>query len=666
VKGWVHFVAFSLFLVAIGVARPSLAADRAETLLAEQVIHLLDYIGSDYGGAVSDGRVISEMELAEQIAVLEEAARIAGKLHPPANSRDPRAEVERVKRLVEQHRPEGEVTGDIKTLRTQLAAFFDVAEAPRESPSRERGRWLYEQHCATCHGVDGRADTPRAVEYALAGQPRPANFHAPEVARLLSPARVFATTRFGVPKTAMVPFDFLSDAERWDIAFYTSELDHTTLGPSRREARIFGLAELADESDDDLRGDLRSAGISEADVENALADLRLVAPYDAETLHPKGAPALLLHARASLKKVSTLLTRGDRDAARTVLLGAYLDDIEPIEGPLRDADVALARDIEAHFKEIRADIDRGALETEANRKLASLAALLGRARRTLDSGGHVRSFPDVILYSAGIALREGVEAALLIAALLAVVGRAGTPERKRWVHVGWTSAVAAGAVTWFAARRIVELSGLRREMLEGITALIAAAVLFYVSYWLFAKREAARWMAYLRTRAGAGNAALSLFGISFLAVYREAFETILFFQPIIAQPGARAAAAVGALAGAALLGLLVVAYGRAGRFAPPRSFFAFSTLLLYALAVVFAGQGIAALQTTGHLPLHPVALPVVPALGVYPTAETYATQIILIALAVAAALVVRSHRPPPAAPPTGGGPSGDSREGVKL
>ena len=665
-KGCVYFVAFSLLLVVIGVARPSHAADRAQTLLAEQVIHLLDYVRSDYGGAVSDGRVINETELAEQIAVLEEAARVAAKLHPPANARDPHAAVERVGQLVEQHRPEGEVTEAIKTLRAELAAFFEVAEAPRETPLFERGRQLYEQHCATCHGLDGRADTPRAAQYALDGQPKPANFHAPEVARLLSPARVFASTRFGVPKTAMVPFDFLSDAERWDIAFYASELDHPNPpGPSRREARIFGLAELADESDDDLRGDLRSAGIPEADVDNALADLRRVAPYEAETLHPKGASAMLLHARASLKKAGTLLTRGDRDGARAVVLGTYLDDIEPIEGPLRDADVALARDIEAHFKEIRADIDRDAQEAEANRKLASLVTLLGRARRELDTAGHVRSFPDTILYSAGIALREGVEAALLIAALLAVAGRAGSPERKRWVHVGWTSAVAAGAVTWFAARRIVELSGLRREMLEGITALIAAAVLFYVSYWLFAKREAARWMAYLRTKAGASNAALSLFGISFLAVYREAFETILFFQPIIAQPGAGAAATVGALAGCALLALLVVAYGRAGRFAPPRSFFGFSTLLLYALAVVFAGQGIAALQTTGHLPLHPVALPVVPALGVYPTAETYATQITLIALAVAAALVVRFHRPPPA-PPTGSGTSGGSREGVKL
>src|SRR5439155_15148590 len=115
-----------------------------------------------------------------------------------------------------------------------------------------------------------------------------------------------------------------------------------------------------------------------------------------------------------------------------------------------------------------------------------------------------------------------------------------------------------------------------------------------------------------------------------LAVYREAFETILFYQPLVAQPQTGAAAGVGALVGAGLLVALVLAYGRAGRFAPPRSFFAFSTVLLYALAVVFAGQGIAALQTTGQLPLHPVALPHLPALGIYPTIETYGAQAVFV------------------------------------
>src|SRR5947209_4747240 len=156
------------------------------------------------------------------------------------------------------------------------------------------------------------------------------------------------------------------------------------------------------------------------------------------------------------------------------------------------------------------------------------------------------------------------------------------------------------------------MSGMGRELLEGVTSLLSAAVLFYVSYWLFAKREAARWVSFLRAKATEREAAFSLFGISFLAVYREAFETVIFYQALIAQPGTSAAAGVGALAGGALLIGLVVAYGRAGKFAPPRSFFVFSSLLLYGLAVIFAGQGISALQTTGHMPLHPVGLPNVP------------------------------------------------------
>jgi high-affinity iron transporter len=660
VKKLVSLVALGVLLATMGASRPARATDAADALLAEQVIHLLDYVGADYGLAVSGGQVTNPTELTEQSEVLAEAARIAAKLHSPANAPNFRARVLAARELVEGHRPEAEVVAAIRAVRTELTAYFDVSLSPRELPSHERGQQLYEMHCATCHGADGRADTPRAAEIS----PRPANFLAPEVARLLSPARAFATTRFGVPRTAMVPFDFLSDAERWDVAFYTTGLDHARpAGPPKREARIFGLGDLAEESDDALRADLRAAGIAENEVENALADLRTVAPYDTETLRPKGAPQFLMLARAALKKVHFALVRGDRDEARTRLLGVYLDDIEPIESDLREADVTLARDVELQFREIRGDIDRGVPELEVSRKLDALAALLGRAEPAIT--GSERSFGRAVFFSATLALREGVEAALLIAALLAIVARTGEPDRKRWVHAGWGTAAGAGAITWFAARHFVQMSGLGRETLEGAAALLAAAVLFYVSYWLFAKREAARWMGYLRAKAGSGQAAFSLFGISFLAVYREAFETILFYQPIIARPGAAAPAGLGAVIGAALLVGLVIAYGRAGKFAPPRSFFTFSTVLLYGLAVVFTGQGIAALQTTGYLPLHPVALPHVAALGIYPTLETYAAQAVLVALAVAAAVVTR-YREPPAPPGRAGGNMAGSREGVKL
>jgi high-affinity iron transporter len=649
-------------LIVVGRSRVGLATEvPSQSLAAQQVVHLLDYVGADYAGAVSGGQVTNEKELTEQIEVLAEAGRLAARLKPTRGGFVPEDAVMVVKRLVEAHRPEAEVGAAAKSAASQLVAYFDLVQAPRLPPSRERGKQLYEQHCSACHGMDGHADTPRAQQY----NPRPANFHAPEVARSLSPLRVSRLVRFGVPNTAMVPFDFLSEEERWDIAFYVSELDHSAAPGKVRESRMFGLAELAAESDDDLRADLASAGARQIDVESALSDLRRRAPYDAVTLNPVGASSMMLRARAGLRRVALLLLRGDRDAARTSLMAVYLDDVEPIEAPLRAASPALVRDIEMAFKQVRADIESGAPRELTNQKLDALVVQMARAGAALGNEGVAPSFWTTAFSSAGIALREGAEAALLIAALLAVVGRAGPPERKRWVHAGWITAAVAAAITWLVSRRLVEMSGLGRETLEGVAALLAAFVLFYVSYWLFAKREAARWVTYLRTKAKVQDAAISLFGISFLAVYREGFETVIFYQALVAQPGAGPAAGLGAVVGLALLIGLVIVYGRAGKFAPPQSFFAFSSLLLYALAVVFAGQGIAALQTTGLLPLHPAALPHLPALGVYPTIETYAVQGAMIALALVAFMVMRAHRTPPA-PGATGDPVRGSREGAKL
>lgn len=247
-------------------------------------------------------------------------------------------------------------------------------------------------------------------------------------------------------------------------------------------------------------------------------------------------------------------------------------------------------------------------------------------------------------------LREGVEAALLIAALLGLAAQAGLADRKRYVHLGWGVALGLGALTWLVSSKLIAISGARRELIEGVTALLAMAVLFYVSYSLLAKREVARWMKFLRERVSKRSAALSLFGVALLAAYREAFETVLFYQALLASNASVSAALAGAFAGAVLLVLLVLAYTRAVRVAPPHVFFKVSSYLLYGLAIIFAGQGVSALQLAGVVPLHPVAFPTIAALGIYPTIETLAAQLALVALAVVALIVSRSGSPTPAAP----------------
>ena len=292
----------------------------------------------------------------------------------------------------------------------------------------------------------------------------------------------------------------------------------------------------------------------------------------------------------------------------------------------------------------------GASPAEVEAGIGDLLADITKAELIVGSSDEGQGFVATAVASGGIVLREGVEAALLIAALLGIATKAGMGERKRWVHVGWTSAIALGLVTWFVSSKLIAISGASREMIEGVTALAATGVLFYVSYSLLAKKEVARWMTFLRGQVSPGRAAMSLFGVSFLAAYREAFETVLFYQTLLASTSNGVAALVGAGVGVGALVVLVAIYSRAGKFAPPQVFFKVSSYLLYALAVVFAGQGTAALQLTGTLPVHPIKVPALPALGLHPTVETCLAQGVLVALALVAFVASRKQSTTPPRP----------------
>jgi high-affinity iron transporter len=180
------------------------------------------------------------------------------------------------------------------------------------------------------------------------------------------------------------------------------------------------------------------------------------------------------------------------------------------------------------------------------------------------------------------------------------------------------------------------------------------ALLFYVSFWLVSKLEATRWQAFLGRRARAalaGGSLTALAGVAFVAVYREALETVLFYQAVFAQAGPAGTRSVwlGLGAGAGCLFVIATAILRLGRRLPLRAFFATSSVLLYALAVVLAGHGVAALQEAGWLPATWVPAPRLEWLGLYPSAEGLALQALLVAVALAAlpfALAPRSAGAP--------------------
>lgn len=635
------------------------AAEQAEPpeLEARRLVHVLSYVGADYSGAVSGGAVTNAGEYEEQLGLLREAGKIAARIQPALSGKanasgtepfDVKAEVEKMQRLVEDMAGADAVSGQALHLKAALIAAFRLAESPDSPPDAARGKALYMEHCSPCHGETGRADTPKAATYT----PRPANFLDPQIGEGLSPFRVASTVRFGVQGTAMVPFTFLSEADQWNLAFFVTGLRHTGHAPDGASP-TYALSELSVRSDADLKKELSAAGVEEQRMDAVLADLRTRAPFE-----DRASRSPLSVARAKLDRARVFVSRGDRALARAQIIDAYLEGIEPAEPALRAQNPALAEKIERQFRELRLKLEGEAGADEVNAHVAAVVQEITRAEALMSTDKGEKKFMPAAISSAGIVLREGVEAALLIAALMGIATQAGLADRKRYVHFGWAAALVLGLMTWLASLKLIAISGARRELIEGVTALLATGVLFYVSYSLLAKREVARWMKFLRSRVSRRSAALSLFLVAFLAAYREAFETVLFYQALLASDVPGTAALAGALVGALLLVLLVVLYSRAGKFAPPQLFFRVSSYLLYAMAIVFAGQGVFALQLAGWIPMHPVAIPAVPALGIHPALEPLAAQSALIALALVALLLERggekengeSKAAPPAQP----------------
>ena len=306
-------------------------------------------------------------------------------------------------------------------------------------------------------------------------------------------------------------------------------------------------------------------------------------------------------------------------------------------------DPSLYRELESEWTSLIAAIGRGDAETEVRRRGDHVLTLLEQARETSAAGGSV--FLDSLL----IILREGFEAILIVSALAAYLRRVGQGQRLPWLYGGAGAAIVASIGLWLAARTVLEISGVGREALEGWTMLAATAVLFWVSYWLISKAEAQRWQQFVRSRAEAAlgrGALLGLGVLSFVVVFREGFETVLFYEALSARAGGAAGQSLLLGGFAAGLGALALFYGlflRIGPRIPMRAFFGVTGGLLYLMAFRFAGAGVFELQVAQVLSqtefaYFPDSVWLREWLGIYPYAEALAVQGMLLALALAAAV----------------------------
>lgn len=282
----------------------------------------------------------------------------------------------------------------------------------------------------------------------------------------------------------------------------------------------------------------------------------------------------------------------------------------------------------------KADIDA---QWQALRQQLSSAPML-------ESGG--ASFTELVVQSLLILLREGIEALLVIAALIAYLRKAGAADRVYLIWLGSLAALGASVLTAIALHKLIQNSGAARETLEGVTMLIAAILLSYVSVWLFARREMQQWQGFIQDRLGSavnGGSLWAIVSVAFFAVYREGAETILFYQALVGDAeGQWHAIATGfGLAVVALLIVYLLIFQLSVRL-PLKHFFTGTAALLYALSVIFTGKAVLELQVAGwlgnsYLP----SVPTISWLGLFPSLQSILSQLVMILLPVLGWLLIR-------------------------
>jgi high-affinity iron transporter len=358
--------------------------------------------------------------------------------------------------------------------------------------------------------------------------------------------------------------------------------------------------------------------------------------------------AQLLALKRGFARVRDLADQGEADDAASAMTEVYWRDFEPLERFIAAHQPQDVRPLEVRFSAVRGAIGTGvrgeALAARLDGVQTDLEAVLRRSAAVPDG-----AFGPAFAASLITILREGVEVILLLTMLITLAARAGQPGALRAIGWGVALAVLASAGTAVGLSLMVaSTQGRAREVVEGLVLLAAAGVLFYVSYWLIAQSESKRWMDYLRRQAQrgvelGGRATLAL--TAFLAVYREGAETALMYQALIDSQHQARAGLLG-LGGGLGVGLVLLAgIACAIRVSsvrlPLRAFFKLTGVILFALAVIFAGNGVFELQASGVLRMTPLTWlgRGLPLLGVYPNVQALSVQGLLLAGAVLAWLL---------------------------
>jgi high-affinity iron transporter len=611
-----------LRIILIAVIPANLAAQQPPEVAGavRRVATTARLAAEEYRLGVSGGKVVLAPEVEEADLFFKEARRTAATLPAPQAAVVVEA-LDRLIGMVGRIAEPDSVRGLVERTVTQLSRELGVGldETLAEPPDLARGEAIYRSTCASCHGTQGAGDGP-----AGRGLDPPAANLADSIAlRQTSPLDFYRRVTIGIAGTAMPGYETsLVLADRWAVALYASTLRlPAAAGSVPASLRPFAVSSAL--SDAALLDSLGTSSLAR------VAAVRVAAGSAAVDYRPVFATV-----RRRLDSAGALAREGDAERARSLALDAYMS-FEVVERGLRVKDPALVSRLEAAFAAMR---DR----TGEPGRLPAIREELARALDKAETRVAETSSPLALFaQSALILLREGLEAILVVGALIAFLVKLGAGHRRREIHAGVGAAIGLSVLTAVLIETVFRLSPAHQEMLEGITMAVAAGMLFWVSYWLVSRMEVARWSRFVQSRLSDALSRRSMFAlasVAFLAVYREGFETVLFYKALaLAGGGGRSTVPIvtGIVVAAAALALTYLAINRYGVKLPLRPFFAVTSGFLYLMAFIFAGKAIAELQEGGAVSSTAVDwVGRAPGLGIYPTIESLAAQGVLVLLAI--------------------------------
>lgn len=609
-----------LFLISL-ISLGTITTAFAESDSPELVVHLLDYLAKDYGGAVQGGKVISQGEYDEQIefgGIVEKNSKGVSKL---SADQEFMKGVAQLQHLIKAKGAPEDVSKLARKLQQDAIRLAGIEVAPATKPDLALGKTLYQANCVSCHGNTGHGD-------GIAGtnlDPKPANFHDAELVWNSAPYKFYNTIRLGVPGTGMASFSHLSDSEVWALAFYLKSLPYSAAAIEKSSSHL-SLAEVATLTDAEIA---ERMGKKKEEAVAVIGSIRSNpgGPGDQDPLKVADQ-----HLKESLEHAKN----GDYEKAGTSALRSYLEGIEPVEPKMRTNIPGAVEDIEGMMSAYRSSLSSKAPIEELTLSASKISV------RLKDIGAQFsqnQMSPGVAFWASfSIFLREGFEAVLIIIVLISILRAMGQPEALKWVHFGWISAVGLGVAGWFASGALMSISGMGRELMEGAISVLAVIVLLYVGFWLHRYSEMKKWRAFLESKLRHGLSQgnfLALAVVAFMAVFREAIEVVLFLRAILMDLGPSGQNAVGAGVFSSfvlLMGISVLAVRESKRL-PLGLLFKVCSWTMVVLAFILAGKGAHSLQEAGFLGVSTLSFwPRLDVIGMYPSVQTLSAQIAVVAL----------------------------------